>query len=92
MRRLCIMSVISGSQLIWYKSMCTQRRMPLRDGDSVAAGDGSTGVQNGPAIVDGVPATVGDGPANVHGGPDVVDGGATAVDGGPVAAGSAVIP
>ena len=26
MRRLCVMSAIAGSQYIWYKTMCTQRR------------------------------------------------------------------
>ena len=64
MRRLCVMLAIAGSQLIWYKSMCTQRRMPQQGGDSVAASDGSAGVQSGPAV-DG-------GPAAVDGDPDTV--------------------
>ena len=95
MRRFCVMSAIAGSQLIWYKSMCTQRRTPQQGGDSVAASDGSAGVQSGPAV-DGGPATV-DGdpdtdPASVRGGPEVVDSGAVAIDGGYVAIVSAVTP
>ncbi|KAL5509843.1 hypothetical protein EMCRGX_G005280 [Ephydatia muelleri] len=34
MRRLCVVSAISGSQGIWYKSMCTQRRAPNQAEDT----------------------------------------------------------
>ena len=37
MRRLCVVSAISGSQWIWYKSMCTQRRAP-RQAENTATG------------------------------------------------------
>lgn len=36
MRRLGVVSAIFGSQTIWYKSMCTQRCMPLLDGAAFA--------------------------------------------------------
>ena len=36
MRRLCVVSAISGTQAIWYNSMCTQRRGPPPDDDPVA--------------------------------------------------------
>ena len=38
MRRLCVVSAISGSQGIWYKSMCTQRRAPQQAEDTATGG------------------------------------------------------
>ena len=74
MRRLCVMSAIAGSQLIWCRTMCTQRHMPLRDGeprDDDAQIDSAT-VRDGTAVVQGGPATIGEGPATAHdGGPAI---------------------
>ena len=45
MRRLCVVSAISGSQGIWYKSMCTQRRAPPQTEDTeTTATEGTTHV------------------------------------------------
>lgn len=61
------MSAISGTQAIWYKSMCTQRRMPLPNGGPAdpqvgvtthggsvteTGGDGEAGPQNDIPLAD----------------------------------------
>ena len=38
------MAAIAGSQSIWYKTMCTQRRVPASDGGSDVARDGPSGI------------------------------------------------
>ena len=74
MRRLCVMSAIAGSQQIWYRTMCTQRHMPLRDVEP--CDDGPPDAQLDPAtvhdtaVVPGGPATTDESPATVReGGP-----------------------
>ena len=53
------MSAIAGSQLIWYKSMCTQRCRPQHGVNADATvGDGSTSARGGPYAADDRVATV----------------------------------
>ena len=84
MRRLCVVSAIAGSQSIWYKSMCTQRRVPL-------SADGPDVVGDGPVVVDG-PADVCADPVVIDAGPVVVNGSPVVVEGGAVAVATAVSP
>ena len=59
-----MVSAIAGSQSIWYKSMCTQRRVPL-------SADGLDVIGDGPVVVDG-PADVCADPVVIDAGPVVI--------------------
>ena len=84
MQRLCVVSAIAGSQSIWYKSMCTQRRVPL-------SADGPDVVGDGPVVVDD-PADVCANPVVIDAGPVVVNGSPVVVKSGAVAVATAVSP
>ncbi|KAL5509985.1 hypothetical protein EMCRGX_G005445 [Ephydatia muelleri] len=78
MRRLCVVSAIAGSQSIWYKSMCTQRRVPLSADGPDVVGDGPV-VVDGPADVCADPVVIDAGPVVVNGSPVVVESGAVTI-------------
>ena len=73
-----MVSAIAGSQSIWYKSMCTQRRVPLSADGLDVIGDGPV-VVDGPADVCADPVVIDAGPVVINGSPVVVESGAVTI-------------
>ena len=75
MRRLCVVSAIAGSQAIWYKKMCTQRRVPGNEEHPAVASVGLMTADNGSA--DNQPIAAEPGTVTVNGS---AEGGSATVD------------